>query len=110
LRQVAAALQSCVKRAGDSVARYGGEEFGVVMVHMPMADAKNMGERMRLAVMSLALEHELSPYGVVTISIGGATIIPSTNATPQELIKQADEALYRAKESGRNKVEWNMLA
>jgi diguanylate cyclase (GGDEF)-like protein len=110
LRQVATALASCVKRAGDSVARYGGEEFGVVMVHMPMADAKNMGERMRLAVMNLALEHELSPYGVVTISIGGATIIPSTNATPQELIKQADEALYRAKESGRNKVEWNMLA
>jgi len=110
LKKVAAALDGCVKRAGDSVARYGGEEFGVVMVHMPMGDAKSMGERMRLAVMNIALEHELSPYGVVTISIGGATIIPSTSSTPQELIKQADEALYRAKESGRNTVEWNMLA
>lgn len=109
LRQVAAALASCVKRAGDSVARYGGEEFGVVMVHMPMADARSMGERMRKAVMGIGMEHELSPHGVVTISIGGATIIPSMNSTPQELVKQADEALYRAKESGRNRVEWNMI-
>lgn len=109
LRQVAAALAGCVKRAGDSVARYGGEEFGVVMVHMPMADARRMGERMRQAVMDLGLEHELSPYGVVTISIGGATIVPSTNSTAQELVKQADEALYRAKETGRNRVEWNMI-
>jgi diguanylate cyclase (GGDEF)-like protein len=110
LRQVAAALASCVKRAGDSVARYGGEEFGVVMVHMPMADAKNMGERMRQAVMDIGMEHELSPHGVVTISVGGATIIPSMDSTTQELTKQADEALYRAKENGRNRVEWNMLA
>lgn len=110
LRQVAAALQSCVKRAGDSVARYGGEEFGVVMVHMPMADAKRMGERMRQAVMDIGMEHELSPHGVVTISVGGATIIPSMDSTTQELTKQADEALYRAKENGRNRVEWNMLA
>lgn len=109
LRQVAAALGGCVKRAGDSVARYGGEEFGVVMVHMPMADAKNMGERMRQAVMNIGMEHEMSPFGKVTISIGGATILPSTSSTPQELIEKADAALYRAKESGRNRVEWNML-
>lgn len=109
LRQVAAALGGCVKRAGDTVARYGGEEFAVVMVHMPMADAKSMGERMRQAVMNIGLEHEPSPYGVVTISIGGATIIPTQQATPQELVQRADEALYRAKESGRNRVEWNMI-
>lgn len=109
LRQVAAALGGCVKRAGDTVARYGGEEFGVVMVHMPMADAKAMGERMRLAVQGIGLEHEPSPFGVVTISIGGATIIPGTHSSPQSLIQQADEALYRAKESGRNRVEWNMM-
>ena len=109
LKQVAAALGSCVKRAGDTVARYGGEEFGVVMVHMPMADAKAMGERMRKAVEAITLEHELSPFGVVTISIGGATIIPSTNSNQQELIASADEALYRAKEGGRNRVEWNMI-
>lgn len=109
LKQVAAALGSCVKRAGDTVARYGGEEFGVVMVHMPMGDAKAMGERMRKAVEAIMLEHELSPFGVVTISIGGATIIPSTNSNQQELIASADEALYRAKEGGRNRVEWNMI-
>lgn len=110
LRQVAAALAGCVKRAGDTVARYGGEEFGVVMVHMPMAEARRMGDRLRQAVMDIGLEHELSPHGVVTISIGGATILPSTASTPQELVKQADEALYRAKEGGRNRVEWNMVA
>lgn len=109
LQQVAAALGGCVKRAGDTVARYGGEEFGVVMVHMPMADAKAMGERMRQAVQAIALEHEPSPFGVVTISIGGATIIPNMNSSPQELIARADEALYRAKEGGRNRVEWNMI-
>lgn len=109
LRQVAAALGGSVKRAGDTVARYGGEEFGVVMVHMPMADAKAMGERMRSAVEALELEHEPSPFGRVTISIGGATVIPSTDSSPQELIARADEALYRAKEGGRNRVEWNMI-
>jgi diguanylate cyclase (GGDEF)-like protein len=110
LRQVASALAGSVKRAGDTVARYGGEEFGVIMVHMSMADARNMGERMRLAVQDLEMEHELSPHGVVTISLGGATVIPAQHASSEALVKLADEALYRAKESGRNRVEWAMVS
>lgn len=108
LRRVATALSGCVKRAGDSVARYGGEEFAVVLFHTPMTEARSMGERLRKAVMDLGLEHAHSSGGVVTISVGGATTVPSADGSAEGLIKQADEALYRAKGSGRNRVEWNM--
>ncbi len=110
LRRVAQVLSSCIKRGGDTVARYGGEEFAAVLFHTPMTDAKHIAEKMCRVVMEIGLKHEQSPYGVVTISLGGATVLPSVKSTPQELIQHADAALYRAKELGRNRVEWNMAA
>jgi len=110
LRQVATALDNCARRANDSVARYGGEEFAVVLFHTPMNDAKNMSEKLRTAVLDLKLQHEFSAHGVVTISVGGATIIPSPDAKVEDLIKLADEALYRAKELGRNRIEWAVVS
>lgn len=109
LQQVASALNGCVKRAGDLVTRYGGEEFAIVLFHTPMIDAQTMGETLRMAVAGLELKHEFSTNGIVTISIGGATIIPSQEAKIGDLVRSADEALYRAKAKGRNRVEWNML-
>lgn len=110
LRQVAGVLAGCIKRGGDSVSRYGGEEFAVVLFHTPMTHAKNIGEQMCQAVKAIGIQHEQSAYGVVTISIGGATVVPTSGIAAQELINQADAALYRAKEAGRNRVEWNMIA
>ena len=109
LQQVANALNGCVKRAGDLVTRYGGEEFAVVLFHTPMTDAKTMGETLRAAVAELELKHEFSSYGNVTISLGGTTIIPDKEGKIGDLVRAADEALYRAKAQGRNRVEWNML-
>lgn len=109
LRQVAAALGGTVRRAGDIVARYGGEEFVVLLFHTTMTDARALGERIRQAVKALALRHEDSSPGVVTVSIGGATVVPTTEGKPQELLAHADEALYRAKDAGRNRVEWSSV-
>lgn len=106
LQRVAGALSGCIKRLGDSVSRYGGEEFAVVMVHLPMREAEAMAERLRLAVFQLGLEHEASPHGRVSVSIGGATVVPKAGATAMSLVEKADEALYQAKENGRNRVEW----
>lgn len=110
LRSIANVMGNCIKRGGDSVARYGGEEFAVILFHTPMTNARNIGEQMCAAVRNLALKHEASSFGVVTISIGGATVVPNLETSRQELLDQADSALYRAKELGRNRVEWNLVA
>jgi len=109
LQLVASALNACVKRAGDLVTRYGGEEFAIVLFHTPMNDAKTMGEMLRSAVAELEIKHEFSNNGIVTISLGGATIIPNQEGKIGDLVRAADEALYRAKAQGRNRVEWNMI-
>jgi diguanylate cyclase (GGDEF)-like protein len=109
LRKVAAALDGCARRAGDSVTRYGGEEFAVVLFHTSLNEAKNISENMLTAVRKLNIPHEQSPHEVVTISMGVATVVPSIEDEMQDLVEAADRALYRAKESGRNRAEWQML-
>lgn len=110
LRDVAQAIAGCVKRAGDTAARYGGEEFAVLMFHSTMTEARSMGERLRSAVQELGREHAGSEFGCVTISVGGATVVPSSALTAERFLRSADEALYRAKRDGRNRVEWSMPA
>lgn len=110
LREVATALASRVKRAGDLITRYGGEEFAIVLFHTPMNDGLSVSESLRKAVADLELKHEFSSNGIVTVSLGGATVIPSLEAKVEGLVKAADEALYRAKAKGRNRVEWSMLS
>lgn len=107
LTLVGGVLASSVKRAGDFAARYGGEEFVVLLFHTSRADAQAMAERLRHAVHALGVDHAMSPHGVVSVSIGGATVVPKPEDLPQILIDHADEALYRAKEAGRNQVVWN---
>ena len=105
LRSVARVLRESARRAGDLVARYGGEEFVVVAVEMDGAAACDLAEGMRAAVEALALPHALSAVGrVVTVSIGVATIVPDAGMPVDKLLRQADEALYRAKSGGRNRV------
>lgn len=89
-------------RDSDIVARYGGEEFVVLLPGAGAAEARNRAERLRLACAELAVPW---PGGViaVTISVGVATFVPGQ--TGEDLLGAADRALYRAKESGRNRVE-----
>ncbi len=110
LRQVAAALDGCVRRASDSVTRYGGEEFAVVLFHTSLSEARNISDHMLAAVQKLNIRHEQSPHDIVTISIGIATLIPGVETNMQHLVEEADKCLYRAKENGRNRAEWQMLS
>ncbi len=106
LVQVADAVQRCLRRPGDLVARYGGEEFIAVLNRAPLAQALAAAERVREAIEALDLPHEAPiTYGRVTASIGVATLLPAECQTSAErLIALADEALYQAKNRGRNRV------
>lgn len=105
LRQVARVLESGVSRPGDLVARYGGEEFVVLLPDTPAFDAARVAERLRAAVEDLALPHADGGIGdVVTVSAGVATGTPEPGQEPGPVIVRADQALYRAKRAGRNRV------
>jgi diguanylate cyclase (GGDEF)-like protein len=104
LRLVAATLASSVSRTGDLVARYGGEEFVFIAPATNCQDAQALAQKVCEALHAQALPHELSAFGCVTVSIGVAAMIPEEHAAANILVKAADEALYRAKEEGRNRV------
>jgi diguanylate cyclase (GGDEF)-like protein len=105
LMQVASELTSLIKRQIDLVARYGGEEFAVILPATSAADAKQLGGSIQLSILALKLPNPASPVGpFLTVSVGVATATPEGWKTPEELVAAADEALYSAKKSGRNRV------
>lgn len=105
LQKVAWALDKCVQRPADLMARYGGEEFVCVLVDTPLGGAMVVAENLRKAVENAALKHEHSKVAdIVSISLGASEFMPSDDNAPEDLIKAADEALYEAKETGRNKA------
>ena len=91
-------------RTGDTSYRYGGEEFLVILPEQSLEASAVAAERLRSAVEGLAIPHEGSPLGVVTVSCGLAELAPGEEKTVDELLKQADTALYTAKERGKNNV------
>jgi len=108
LKSVAAALEASAQRPGDFVARYGGEEFAVILPNTDLAGAVSVAENIRRAVMELQIEHRDSTAApVVTLSLGVACARPSVGHLPELLLTSADQALYRAKEAGRNRVASN---
>ncbi len=104
LKQIAEAALDVVLRPADLVARYGGEEFAVVLPATDMDGAKAVADEICQAVRNRALPHEGNPHGVVTISIGCASVVPHRGMSPKDLIDLADKALYQAKHDGRNRV------
>lgn len=104
LRQVAKAAANCIGRPGDVFARYGGEEFAVVLPWTDLGGAIKVAERMRQAVFALSIPHEGSSLQRVTVSVGVATCIPDKDVTSEGIVHESDQWLYRAKESGRNRV------
>ena len=105
LTEVAALCAAEVQRSGDLLARYGGEEFIILLPATPEEGAVRVAERVRQAVARSPVysSERVAPVSL-TISVGVACVVPDPDMEPQELIRQADEALYSAKESGRNRV------
>lgn len=104
LAAVAKCIGENLRRPGDSAARYGGEEFLVVLPDTPPQGAAAIGERIRLAISDLRIEHTESEFGCVTASIGAAAWMPEDDGDVTAVIRAADRALYAAKAAGRNKV------
>lgn len=105
LTAVADVLLHAGRRAGDVVARYGGEEFVVLIPGADHAAAVAFAERLRHACETRAIPHpasNIAPH--VTISLGVAARIPTDDMSSDVLLLEADEALYRAKRDGRNRV------
>ena len=104
LREVASALARSCKRGADFAARYGGEEFAVLLPDTPAEGAIHVIDTARQSVAALAIAHDRSPTAkVVTFSAGIAAYAEGRDNDPSLLIARVDEALYRAKELGRNR-------
>jgi len=106
LKQVAKAMEASVVRSSDLSARFGGEEFSVILPTTSIEGARAAGEKVREMVESLQIDHVHSATGTLTVSIGAAAIIPQEEHNRSDLIHLADQRLYRAKQSGKNKVVW----
>ena len=102
LRRIANTLQHQAARSGDLVARYGGEEFALILPATDLPGAERIAEKIHTRLQTEALHHPQSPVGRVTLSIGIACATPAANQVAAELVHQADQALYLAKQSGRN--------
>ena len=105
LKAVAEVLRSHLRRSQDVAARFGGEEFALLLPHTPLNDAYDLAERIRLAVVSLSIEHAGSPWGTVTVSMGCSATIPARGDDHVGMIQATDAALYAAKQAGRNSVQ-----
>lgn len=104
LQTIAANLNLVGRRSTDFVARYGGEEFIVLLPNTNLSGAIQVAENLQNQIRSLTIPHPKSACSKkVTVSMGIAAIIPSLGCTYERLIRFADHALYKAKESGRNR-------
>jgi diguanylate cyclase (GGDEF)-like protein len=105
LRAVAVSLSQCARRPMDFVARYGGEEFAVILYEASREYVAEVLTRIQRSIAELNIPHEASRVASrLTVSIGAAFVLPGANRTHDGLVQLADEALYGAKEQGRNRV------
>lgn len=104
LIDVAKALRAKLKRPADYAARYGGEEFVVILPDTEIENAKSVAKELCSAESELALPHAGSTYGIVTVSIGVAALMPKGALGSEDLLKFSDTALYNAKNNGRNQT------
>lgn len=105
LQKVAACLKTTLSQYNGTAARIGGEEFIALLTNQNQSQTNLIAEQCRCAVKNLEIKHKDSPSSsLVTISIGAATILPTSSDSKRKLIRTADEALYFAKEEGRNQV------
>lgn len=102
LKEVAGLIKSRV-RAGDLACRYGGEEFSLIIAEVDTEGAQKCVESIREAIKHLSLHHRGQTLGTITVSAGVAAY-PAHADTSEDLIRAADEALYQAKQAGRDRI------
>jgi diguanylate cyclase (GGDEF)-like protein len=103
LKQVAKILDQAINRPADLVARYGGEEFVLILPNTDTEGAMRIAEKISFQITDATIANigsQVSQY--LTLSLGIATLIPSHKTSPEFLISKADQALYQAKQAGRN--------
>ncbi|RQD61862.1 MAG: PleD family two-component system response regulator [Desulfonatronovibrio sp. MSAO_Bac4] len=106
LKKVASAIEESLSRPADMTARFGGEEFVCILPETDESGAKLIAQRVQENIKKMSIPHEYSPVdSLITLSIGIATTIPDESASQQELLKNADQMLYQAKNSGRNQIQ-----
>jgi diguanylate cyclase (GGDEF)-like protein len=105
LRALAQTLEQAQRRGGELVARFGGEEFVVLLPNASGPEAFETARHIQHEVWSLALPHAETDPGIVTVSLGVVSLIPSARHVSEDLVRQADSALYRAKQLGRNCIQ-----
>lgn len=100
---IARCLTQNVQRAGDVCFRYGGEEFAVLLPNTELEGAVRMANSLLVALRAVEIEHQGKRFSV-TASIGVASVVPTADDNPEDLVGRADAALYVAKRQGRNQV------
>ena len=105
LIRVAQEIAKVPQRPTDLVSRYGGEEFAAILSNTNMEGALQVADAIQKAIANLAIPHDNSDISdLVTLSMGVASLIPTSEQSPQALISCADQALYTAKYQGRNRA------
>ncbi len=108
LKRLAKKLDEITYRPRDLAARYGGEEFAVIMPDTDIQGGIKVAERIRSGVESMEIPHEKSKVsGYVTVSVGVAIALPGNEEGVEALINASDQALYLAKNDGRNRVKFD---
>lgn len=103
LRKIARAIYQSARRPADLVARYGGEEFVVLLPATGQKGVEHVAETICQAIRGLQIPHEQSKsHTIVTISVGGCSLVPEIAQPPNRVLELADKALYQAKSQGRN--------
>ena len=105
LQAIATAIQSQLRRPPDMLARFGGEEFVIILPNTPATGAEIMSQIVLKTIAACAIPHTGSPYGSVTVSLGCATLTATLEGSTKDLLKAADDAMYRAKTNGRNQIQ-----
>ena len=111
LRAIGQTLKQTLGRSSDFCYRLGGEEFGVIFSNLSATESLNFTEIIRKSIENLAIEHLWGCEGnVVTASFGLLSITPAPGITVDTIYQKADQALYQAKEGGRNRVSTDILS
>lgn len=105
LKTLARRFQQSARRPGDFVARYGGEEFVFVLPHSEREGIQRFGQRLCAEVLALKIPHPAGGEQFVSISLGAVASVPTLDTPLHCLLERADQALYQAKASGRNRCQ-----